>query len=137
MASVCGGRRLAASASLDFSGTYANGAGTATGTGVTNADLSYYYARVGLLLAVNRNDQLAISAEVGRERMAIDGYTEPLTQGNPFEAHVADGTDSADLARLPLQWSHRFTSQPRRRAVGCRRARRVASYTGGLVFGEL
>jgi probable HAF family extracellular repeat protein len=106
---VEGGGWLAPNASLDFSRQYANGAGVATGTGYTSGDLTYLYARAGILVAPTRDDQVALSAEVGRERMSVDGYTEAVA-GNPFEAHVAPGTDTADLAKLRLQWSHRFTS---------------------------
>jgi hypothetical protein len=102
---------LAPNAALSFSRTYMNGAGTATGTGQTHGDLSYLYARAGLLVARSRWDQVLVAAEYGRERMAIDAYTEPISAQNPFEAHVAAGTDSIDLAKLRLQWSHRFTSQ--------------------------
>lgn len=100
---------LTPDAELTFSRTYANGAGTATGTGDTHGDLSYLYARAGVLLAAAANDQIALSAEIGRERLAVDGYSERIA-GNPFEAHVAAGTDQADLLKARLQWSHRFTA---------------------------
>lgn len=97
-------------AALSLSRAYANGAGTATGTGNANGDLSYVYARAGLLVAHSRADQLALSAEYGRERMMIDAYTEPLSAQNPFEAHVAKGADATNLGKLRLQWSHQFSS---------------------------
>lgn len=100
---------LTPDADLTFSRTYANGAGTATGRGDTQGDLSYLYARAGVLLAAATNDQLALSAELGRERLEVDGYTERIA-GNPFEAHVASGTDESDLVKARLQWSHRFTA---------------------------
>ena len=54
---------------------------------------------------------MSLAAEYGRERMAVDGTSEPLSAQNPFEAHVAAaGADSIDLAKLRLAWSHRFTS---------------------------
>ena len=104
------GSWIAPNAALSFSRTYANGAGTATGTGDTHGDLSYVYARAGLLVAQSRADQVAVSAEYGRERMTVNAYTEPLSAQNPFEAHVAAGTDVANLGKLRLQWSHQFTS---------------------------
>ena len=100
---------IAPNASLSFSRTYMNGVGMATGTGATHGDLSYYYARAGFLLAHSRFNQVALAAEYGRERMAVDAYTEPLSAQNPFEAHVAAGTDTVDLAKLRLAWSHRLT----------------------------
>ena len=95
-------------AELSFSRTYANGAGTATGTGHTHGDLSYLYARAGILFTVSDGDQIALSAEIGRQRMAVEGYSEGV-DGNPFEAHVFPGTDRADIVKARLQWSHRFT----------------------------
>ena len=99
---------VAPEAELSFSRTYANGAGTATGTGHTHGDLSYLYERAGILLTVSDDDQIALSAEIGRQRMAVEGYSEGA-DGNPFEAHVFPGTDRADIVKARLQWSHRFT----------------------------
>jgi probable HAF family extracellular repeat protein len=106
---VQAGGWYAPDALLSFSRSYMNGAGTATGIGNAHADLSYYFAQAGILLARSQWDQLALGAEYGRERMAVAAYAEPLSSANPFEAHVAPGTDSIDLAKLRLQWSHRFT----------------------------
>jgi probable HAF family extracellular repeat protein len=100
---------LTPDAKLSFSRTYMNGAGTATGVGETHGDLSYYYARAGLLLAQTRSDQVALSAEYGHESMAVKAYAEELSALNPFEAHVGSGTDAVDLGKLGLAWSHRFT----------------------------
>lgn len=86
-----------------------NGSGTATGTGATHGDLSYIYARAGFLLAQDRHNQIALAAEYGRERMEIDAYSEPLSPQNPFQSTVAAGADTTDLAKLRLQWSHRFS----------------------------
>ena len=102
---------IAPDAARSFSRMYMNGAGTATGTGDTHGDLSYYYARAGILLANSKLDQLALAAEYGRERMSVNAYAEPLSAANPFEAHVAAGTDSINLAKLRLAWLHRFTSR--------------------------
>jgi hypothetical protein len=104
-----GGGWLTPDAKLSFSRTYMNGAGIATGTGETHGGLSYYYARAGLLLAQTRTDQVALSAEYGRETMAVKAYSETLSALNPFEAHVGSGTDAVDLSKLGLAWSHRFT----------------------------
>jgi hypothetical protein len=100
---------IAPNAALSFSRSYMNGAGTATGKGDTSGDLSYYYLRSGVLLTWSRPDQLSIAAEYGRERMTVNAYSEKLSTANPFEAHVAAGGDTTDLAKLRLQWSHQFT----------------------------
>jgi hypothetical protein len=83
---------------------------TASGTADTSGDLSYLYARAGLLFAENHADQIAVSAEFGRERMLVDAYAEQLSAQNPFEAHVDAGTDTMDLAKIRLQWSHAWNS---------------------------
>jgi probable HAF family extracellular repeat protein len=101
---------LAPKASLSFSRAYANGAGTARGKADTSGDLSYVYGRAGLLLGENHADQIAVSAELGRERMLVDAYAEQLSAQNPFEAHVDAGTDTMDLAKIRLQWSHAWSS---------------------------
>jgi hypothetical protein len=102
---------LAPKASLSFSRTYANGAGAARGKADTSGDLSYVYGRAGLLLGERRADQIAVSAELGRERMVVDAYAEQFSVQNPFEAHVDAGTDKMDLAKIRLQWSHAWSSR--------------------------
>lgn len=99
---------LAPNAALTFVRDYDNGAGTATGSGSTNAHISYLFTRAGMLLAAGQSDQVAISAEYGRQRMDIDGYGEQMSASNPFEAQVDAGSDRIDLAKLRLQWSHTF-----------------------------
>lgn len=101
---------IAPEADLEFERTYMNGAGTATGVGSTHGDVSYYYARAGLVLDLGKREQVALSAEIGRERLGVDAYSESLT-GNPFNAVVAPGTDEMDLAKARLAWS--FALAPR------------------------
>jgi probable HAF family extracellular repeat protein len=93
---------VAPEAELSFSRTSANGAGTATGTGHTHGDLSYLYARAGILLTVSDDDQIALSAEIGRQRMAVEGYSEGA-DGNPFRGacfprHRSGGHHQSPLA---------------------------------------
>lgn len=96
-------------ASMSFDRTYGNGAGTATATGNTHGDLGYIYARAGLLLVNNAADQVALSGEIGREWLQVDGYSEAASPGNLFPAIVGGGTDRADLLKARLQWSHQFS----------------------------
>jgi hypothetical protein len=95
---------FAPEADLEFERTYMNGAGTTTGIGNTHGDVSYYYARAGLVFDLGKREQVAISGELGRERLEVDGYSESLT-GNPFNAVVSAGTDEMDLAKARLAWS--------------------------------
>jgi len=107
---VEGGGWITRNADVEFSRTYEDGAGTATGTGTSDGNLSYLYARAGLLATFGIADQLLASAELGRERLEYDAYSEAVSATNPFEAHVANGTDSLDLVKLRLAWSHRYSS---------------------------
>jgi hypothetical protein len=101
---------IAPEADLEFERTYMNGAGTATGLGNTQGDVSYYYARAGVVFDLGKREQVVVSGEIGRERLEVDGYSETLT-GNPFNATVAPGTDEMDLAKARLAWS--FALAPR------------------------
>ena len=92
-------------ADFEFERTYANGAGTATGFGKTEGDVSYLFARAGVLYALGAGQQLVISGEAGRERLALKGYAETFSQSNPFEATVTQGTDTMTLAKARVQWS--------------------------------
>lgn len=95
---------LAPEADLEFERSYMNGAGTTTGIGKTHGDVSYYYGRAGIVFDLGKREQVVLSAEIGRDRLEVDGYSETLA-GNPFNATVAPGTDEMDLAKARLAWS--------------------------------
>ena len=99
---------IAPEASLEFDRTYMNGSGTATGVGNTHGDLSYYFGRAGVALNLAPREQIIVSGEIGRERLSVDGYSETL-EGNPFDATVAPGTDSMDIAKARLAYSFGIT----------------------------
>lgn len=96
---------IAPDADLEFQRTYMNGAGTAVGVGSTQGDVSYLFARAGALYALGQGGQLALSAEVGRERLDVRGYAEGTSSSNPFDASVSAGTDTTSLAKARVQWS--------------------------------
>jgi hypothetical protein len=102
---------LAPEADLEFERSYMNGAGTATGVGSTQGDVSYYYARAGLVFDLGKREQVVLSGEIGRERLDVDGYSETLSATNPFNAQVSSGTDQMDIAKARLAWS--FALAPR------------------------
>jgi hypothetical protein len=108
---VEGGGWGAPDAALAFERSYVNGAGTATGVGHSNGDLGYLYARAGLVFAPGKADQLVVSAELGREWLAVDAYAETASAQNPFAAQVSEGTDQADLAKLAVRYSHAITKR--------------------------
>lgn len=99
------------SGSYAFTRSYVNGAGTAKGIGRSNADQHYIFARVGGVFEPGRNDELALSAELGRQSLSTDGYREPQSVTNPFEAQVSAARDTATVAKAKLQWSHDFSDR--------------------------
>jgi len=102
---VEGGGWYAPEADLEFSRTYMNGAGTATGIGNTHGTVSYLFGRAGVLWGLGKGEQLALSAEYGHEKLDADGYSEALSNANPFNAMVSSGTDEMDLVKARAQWS--------------------------------
>ena len=106
-----GGGWFAPDTNFQFERVYLNGAGTAVGVGSTEGDLTYLFGRAGLLFELGPRHQLVMSGEIGRERLEVGAYGEPLSLKNPFEAQVASGTDTMDLAKARLQWS--FGLSPR------------------------
>jgi hypothetical protein len=48
---------------------------------------------------------VAASAEIGHESLETDGYSEPLSNANPFPALMATATDEMDIVKARLQWS--------------------------------
>lgn len=98
-------------ASLSYDRIYANGAGSATGSGRTHGDLSYYYGRLGWLFARSDRSQFALSAELGREELKLDGYSEASTPQNPFPAVMSSGNDRMNIAKLRAQVSHQFNDR--------------------------
>ena len=96
---------------LRFTRNYSNGSGIASGVGSTEGNISYHYGRGGIAIDLNRANQFVLSGEVGRERLHIGGYLEPLTRANPFEAWVAGGTDAFDVAKLKAQYTAQLTDR--------------------------
>jgi hypothetical protein len=96
---------------LRLSRAYMNGAGTAVGVGDTEGKLSALYGRLGVAVQVADSDELALFGEVGRTRLRIDGYVEPLSNANPFEAHVEGWTERLTTLRGRVQYSHAFGSR--------------------------
>jgi hypothetical protein len=95
---------------LTLTRTYANGVGTATGQGSTNANNSAIYGRLGWIWDIAKTDQLGVYGEYGDQRQTIGGYVEPLSRADPFEAHVGRGVDEMQVGKIGLRYSHDFNS---------------------------
>jgi hypothetical protein len=96
---------------LRLSRAYMNGAGTAVGIGETEGKLSSLYGRLGVAVQVAESDEFALFGEVGRTRLRIHGYVEPLSNANPFEAHVEAWSERLTTIRGRVQYSHAFGSR--------------------------
>ena len=91
---------------ISFSRDYANGIGTANGRGAAGANSSAVYGRAGLIWEASKTDQLGGFFEYGHQSQSIGGYVEPLSQHNPFEAHVGGGGDYMDVGKLSARYTH-------------------------------
>lgn len=108
---VEGGGWLTPNASLSYSRTYANGAGTATGVGNTRGDLSYYYGRAGLVFGEAQSTQFVVSGEIGHQKLELNAYTESDGPQNPFPAAVSAGSDQMNVAKARVQISRSFSDR--------------------------
>jgi probable HAF family extracellular repeat protein len=95
-------------AGLTLSRTYANGAGTSTGTGSTQATSWAEYGRLGMVWNMTGYDQFTGYGEIGQQDMAFNAYSETLSSTNPFPASVSAGVLRLDVARAGASWTHRF-----------------------------
>jgi hypothetical protein len=95
-------------ATLTLSRSYVNGAGTALGRGTTEGEIGYHYVRLGAAVQLGQGSELSLSGELGRSRLDLAGYVEPLSASNPFEATVEARRERMTVVRLQGQFSHRF-----------------------------
>lgn len=93
-------------APLKFERNYANGAGLATGEGLTQGRAAKAFARSGLIWQPSDGDRVMLSAELAQDWLTIEGYQEPLSAANPFESAAATATDQMTSGKLRLEWTH-------------------------------
>ena len=96
-------------ASLSFSRTYENGAGTVTAKSGTAGDLAYYYGRIGAAIEFGTSDEIALTGEIGREQLDTGKFAEATGAANPFDAIGGAASDTVLAGRVRLQLSHAFT----------------------------
>ena len=63
----------------------------------------------GVGFDVAESDATVLAAELGYSRLRSDGYAEPLTASNPFNAAVSSGTDKLAIAKIEGKWTHVFS----------------------------
>jgi hypothetical protein len=86
-------------ASLTLTRSYANGSGTSTGQGGTDATSWAEYGRGGLIWDVTAHDRLTGYGELGQQYMSFGAYSEDSTN-NPFPASVGAGLLRLGVARI-------------------------------------
>jgi uncharacterized membrane protein len=97
------------SGNYQFSRNYMNGVGTATGVGQASGSQGYVFGRAGPVFNATAADELALTGEIGWQRLSTDGYLEPLSSANPFNASVSSGADTMNVVKVRGQWTHAFT----------------------------
>lgn len=105
------GGDLGALSPLTFRRDYANGAGTATGIGVTDGYIASAFARLGIRGNLGETDQASLAGELSQRWLSTAAYAEAQTASNPFPASFSAATDSATVAKLAATWTHQFTPQ--------------------------
>ncbi len=104
-----GGGWIAPKADLQFDRAYANGSGTAIGSGATQGDLSYLFGRAGVLFDFGGRNQLSVSGEIGKERLDVNGYAETYSRNNPFSATIGSADDAMTIAKVRVVYNFEIT----------------------------
>ncbi|MEI9905539.1 MAG: hypothetical protein WDN06_17520 [Asticcacaulis sp.] len=105
------GGAVSPSQTVDYRRDYANGAGTATGTGRTRSSLTSAYVRAGWIAMLSRADELGVSLSLSHTRQSQDGYAEAVGADNPFDATYARGSDRMNATSASVQYTHLFGSR--------------------------
>lgn len=108
---VEGGGWIVPHADLAFTRAYMNGAGVAIGRTDPGGSLSYYYGRLGAVLAAGGLGRFTLSGEIGRERLHTGRFDEGLDDRDPFEAHSTAGSDGLTIAKAEASVDHDLTSR--------------------------
>ncbi len=106
-----GGGWLAPTMDMTFTRTYANGAGTATGTGSTTGTLANLYARAGVVWTPQPTREIGLAATVGHTWTTIAGYAEASGSSNPFPATFADRSGGTSFVKAQAEWTEALTSK--------------------------
>lgn len=86
-------------ATLTISRPYANGAGTATGTGSTTGSLGGLYLEAGVIFAPAEAVEVALGASYQHSWLATGAYTESAA-GNPFPASFSAALMQSDILKV-------------------------------------
>jgi hypothetical protein len=91
--------------------SYLNGAGAATAQSAYSGHDRYLFARLTLGLRPSARDLIAVSGEAGQQRWQADGFTEELSNANPFPATFSEEHGRMGVARGRLGWTHEWNGR--------------------------
>jgi len=107
---------------ITYNRSYDNGNGSSSGAGKTHGRDVSAYVETGWVDRITSRNEAAAYLSYSRLWQIVDGYVEPATTDNPFNAAIPAGTDVMDVAGLNAQFT---------RLIG----RRVeANLNGGVEF---
>jgi hypothetical protein len=95
---------------VNYSRSYTTNYGNVALQSSTNASEYGLYGRAGWITRISPRDELAASVEIWQLWQHVNGYTDPNTAFNPFNASIASGTDRTNLVKIGAQWTHLFGS---------------------------
>jgi hypothetical protein len=95
---------------VSYGRNYTTNLGGVAPQGSTNASEYGVYGRAGWISRLSPRDELAVSVEVWQLWQRVNGYSDPTTAFDPFNASIASGTDRTNLAKVGAQWTHLFGS---------------------------
>ena len=102
------GAILTPSEKVSYSRGYMTNLGGVSLQSATNASEYGVYGRAGWISRLSPRDELAASIEVWQLWQRVNGYSDPATAFDPFNASMASGTDRTNLAKIGAQWTHLF-----------------------------
>jgi hypothetical protein len=96
---------FAPNAITKYSRRYENGASPALGRAGSSSTTTSVFGRLGYVWRISKEQEAAAYGELSQMWQRVKGYQEPLSQANPFEATVRNGTDRMTVAKVGGQFT--------------------------------
>ena len=93
---------------ISYTRSYDNGSGTSVGAGNTHGNDVSANAEAGWVDRISSRNEAAAYFSYSRLWQIVDGYTEPASSDNPFNAAIPAGTDTMDVTGFNTQYTHLF-----------------------------
>ena len=104
------GAILTPSEKVSYARSYLTNFGGVALQSSTSASDYGVYGRAGWITRLSPRDEIAASVEIWQMWQRVNGYSDPASAFNPFDASIATGTDRTNLAKIGGQWTHLFGS---------------------------